>query len=409
MLSTCRYERGRRDPDGAGHVGDLGAPVALGDEHLAGGLGDVGHSAGGQGSGHLPFITESFSHCQRATPPRTPAPDRSLDSGAMSQSSPSTTTDGAHVADIADLLDAQEVRPPPTTGRSRGDTVLVTALALIVWVGLVFLGRLWGIYLEAEGTHLILYTPPVLGGYRLTVPISLIVPVVAAVVLIIGLPPLARRLTWRATLVIGTVSALVWWIALTLVDGVAGLTDGLAWSSEMANVEPIVSGHPRAWLSGFTAGVMNDGIQVRAHPPGLPLLLGIMNRWGMPGTGWAVGVTLAVAASTVIAVLITVRELAGEDAARRALPFVVLSPAAIWIATSFDALFMGVAAWYVALFVLACPARRPTPDRRPLRRGGRSRRRRHHPDVLRAHPHGLPHRRRRLTIGGSGGPSSSRP
>ena len=27
------------------------------------------------------------------------------------------------------------------------------------------------------------------------------------------------------------------------------------------------------WLRGFVAGVPSDGIQIRAHPPGLPLLL----------------------------------------------------------------------------------------------------------------------------------------
>jgi hypothetical protein len=126
----------------------------------------------------------------------------------------------------------------------------------------------------------------------------------------------------------------------------------------MAQVEAMVSAHPRSWLSGFTAGVLNDGIQTRAHPPGLPLLLAVMNRWGMPGSGWAVGATLLVAASAVAAVLLAVRELAGEDVARRTLPFLVLSPAAIWIATSFDAMFMGFAAWYVALFVLATGRRR---------------------------------------------------
>jgi hypothetical protein len=275
----------------------------------------------------------------------------------MSQSSTSTTTDGANVADTAHLLDAPEARPRPEPTRSRGDTILVTGLALVVWTGLVLLGRLWGIYLEATGTRLILYTPPVLGGYREVIPLSLGLPIVTATAMIFGLPPLARRWSWRATLALGTISALVWWIALALVDGIEGLTDGLAWSSEMANVEPMVSAHPKSWLSGFTAGVMNDGIQVRAHPPGLPLLLGVMNRWGMPGSGWAVAVTLVVAASSIAAVLITVRELGGEESARRALPFVVLSPAAIWIATSFDALFMGVAAWYIALFVLACRRR----------------------------------------------------
>jgi hypothetical protein len=52
-------------------------------------------------------------------------------------------------------------------------------------------------------------------------------------------------------------------------------------------------------------------------------------------------------------VLVSVREVAGELAARRAAPFVVLAPAAIWVATTADAFYAGVAAWAVALVVLA--------------------------------------------------------
>jgi hypothetical protein len=277
----------------------------------------------------------------------------------MSQSSLSPTTDGASVAITEHPSGAGVERPPvaPAPTRSPVDAALITILALVAWLTIVFLGRVWGILLEATGRRLILYTPPVLGGYRQEIPVSLLLPVAAAVLLIAVLPTLARRLSWPATVWFATVAALGWWIVLALVDGVEGLTDGLAWSSEMAGVEQLVTAHPRSWLSGFTSGVINDGIQTRAHPPGLPLLLGVMNRWGMPGSGWAVGVTLVIAAATVPAVLITTRELAGEDVARRAMPFLVLAPAAIWIATSFDALFMGVAAWYVALFVLACRRR----------------------------------------------------
>jgi hypothetical protein len=280
----------------------------------------------------------------------------------MSQSSLAATTDGARVAATTTSTRrsvAHEAQPPPSTRpvppptRSRGDAALITALTLGLWATVVFLGRVWGIQLEGEGRRLILYTPPVLGGYRPYVPVSMLVPLVAGTALILVLPSFAHRFAWRATVLLGAATALGWWIALALVDGVGGLTDGLAWSSEMAQVEVMVSAHPRSWLSGFTAGVLNDGIQTRAHPPGLPLLLAVMNRWGMPGSGWAVGATLVVAASAVAAVLVTVRELAGEDVARRALPFLVLSPAAIWIATSFDAMFMGFAGWYVALFVLA--------------------------------------------------------
>ena len=65
------------------------------------------------------------------------------------------------------------------------------------------------------------------------------------------------------------------------------------------------------------------------------------------------------------AVLVTVRALSrGGDPARTAAPFVVLAPTALWVATSADALFAGVAAWGVALLASAAD-RAPGPRRRP--------------------------------------------
>ena len=64
-----------------------------------------------------------------------------------------------------------------------------------------------------------------------------------------------------------------------------------------------------------------------------------------------------VGASAIAAVLITVRDIAGESIARRSAPFLVLAPAAIWIATSTDALTMGTSAWVVALLALAASRR----------------------------------------------------
>ena len=53
------------------------------------------------------------------------------------------------------------------------------------------------------------------------------------------------------------------------------------------------------------------------------------------------------------AVLVTVRAIADEAAARTVAPFAVLFPGAVWIATSADAFFAGVTAWGVALLALA--------------------------------------------------------
>jgi len=58
-------------------------------------------------------------------------------------------------------------------------------------------------------------------------------------------------------------------------------------------------------------------------------------------------------ALAVPAVAVITRELAGESAARGALPFLVLAPVAVYVASTADALFAGVGAWALAAFVVA--------------------------------------------------------
>ncbi len=63
-----------------------------------------------------------------------------------------------------------------------------------------------------------------------------------------------------------------------------------------------------------------------------------------------------------MAALVALRALAGEERARAAAPFLVFTPAAVWMASSLDPLHAGVSAAGIALFALAC-ARAPG-DRR---------------------------------------------
>ena len=69
--------------------------------------------------------------------------------------------------------------------------------------------------------------------------------------------------------------------------------------------------------------------------------------------GWAAALCIAGGALAVPAVLVTVRAVADEAAARTVAPFAVLFPGAVWVATSADAYFAGVTAWGVALLALA--------------------------------------------------------
>jgi len=74
---------------------------------------------------------------------------------------------------------------------------------------------------------------------------------------------------------------------------------------------------------------------------------------GMGSLWWAAGLVILAGASAVAAVMVALKEVAGESCARKAAPFLILAPTAIWIATSADAFYMGVSSWGIALLIIA--------------------------------------------------------
>jgi hypothetical protein len=87
------------------------------------------------------------------------------------------------------------------------------------------------------------------------------------------------------------------------------------------------------------------------------LVLWGMRQLGLGAPGWEAAVVIAVGTSSVIAALIVCRSVAGEHCARRSMPFLILAPMALWVATSADAMFLGVSAWSLAALIVAM--RRP--------------------------------------------------
>ncbi|MBE1594158.1 hypothetical protein H4687_000287 [Streptomyces stelliscabiei] len=68
---------------------------------------------------------------------------------------------------------------------------------------------------------------------------------------------------------------------------------------------------------------------VAGHPPGATVTFVLLDRAGLGGGGWAGVWCITVGASAYVAVLVAVRTLADEALARRAAPFLVLTPAAV--------------------------------------------------------------------------------
>ncbi|MHC0429408.1 hypothetical protein ACX6XY_04345 [Streptomyces sp. O3] len=180
---------------------------------------------------------------------------------------------------------------------------------------------------------------------------------VAVAVIAYG-PVLAARLKWRA-LVFGSVAASMAWIwSLALIDGWhLGIARRLTTKHEYLQVIDRFEDIP-ATLRDFTDHILfgtpdNWPAHIAGHPPGATLTFVLLDRVGLGGGAWAGVWCITVGATAVAAVLIALRALADEELARRAAPFLVLAPAAIWIGASADGYFAAVTAWTVALLALA--------------------------------------------------------
>ena len=178
---------------------------------------------------------------------------------------------------------------------------------------------------------------------------------------------LARRLSWRRLLLAAYGGGLAWLFSLALVDGRAGIGRILDTRYEYLRTARATTDLP-ATLREYVSRIPFDGLpddienanwppHVAGHPPGALSFFVLLARLGL-GSGLAAGIVVTlIAASTAVAVLVTLRLLGAEMAARRAAPFLVFGPAAIWQAVSADAMFAAVAAWGIAALAAAATRR----------------------------------------------------
>jgi hypothetical protein len=170
--------------------------------------------------------------------------------------------------------------------------------------------------------------------------------------------PLASRLPWPKLLVTAYGAGLAWMLALATVDGRSGVGHILGTGYEYLQTARSTTDLPHT-LEIFVSRIPADAspspwpVHVAGHPPGALAFFVLLARLGL-GSDLAAGlVVTAIAASTAVAVLVTLRVLGAEDSARRAAPFLVLGPAAVWQCVSADGMFAAVAAWGLAALAVA--------------------------------------------------------
>ena len=231
--------------------------------------------------------------------------------------------------------------------------------AALAVVGLVAAVAATGLLAVATSSRV--GAPPFAGRWRLVAPwpaaAVIAAAVAAAVIALATRTTYVTRVRWRWLLAGSMLGALAWSVSLALVDGPSGLAGSLGGRFDYLAVVAD-AGSPDAFLAHFLADHDSWPVHVQGHPPGMVLLLLGLDAVGLARTGVVAAVVLVGGSAAVPAVLVATRDVAGDAAARRLVPALVLAPAAIWWSSA-DALFAGVAAWAVALAVLATARRGP--------------------------------------------------
>lgn len=284
-----------------------------------------------------------------------PEPLTGGDPGRPGAPLPASAADLAYGDGVTQRELQRKARDPVGAPGSGWPLDLLTAvLAVLLFTAAAVVGT------RVERAHGILHVdwPPLYASwFPHTGPGTLPALAIAAVVVVWG-PALARALPWRVLPWAVWAASVLWTTALALVDGWRrGIADRLLSPHEyLSSVDRFQD--VGAALSTFTGHILigqpdNWPTHVAGHPPGAVLTFALLDRIGLGGGAWAGAWCVVVGASAAAAVLVALRALGAESAARRSAPFLVLLPAAVWVGVSADGYFAAVTAWGLALLAVA--------------------------------------------------------
>lgn len=233
------------------------------------------------------------------------------------------------------------------------------AIGLLVGAALVVAARLWGQSVYWANPDSVIRGAPFFGRWDVEWRWWTMAALAVGLVVAVAGSDIAARLRWGRLLVATWLTGLAWAVALAASDGLSRLAAPADIDLEYLAGVPAV-GSIGDFLDTYIDQLPELPLHARSHPPGMIVLLWVVDRLGLSGPGWAAALEIGVGASAAVAVLVTLRALGAEDAARRAAPFLAVAPMAVWSATTADALFAGLIAWGTALIALAVVSDRPT-------------------------------------------------
>ncbi|MGH2557214.1 MAG: hypothetical protein ACRDHO_16105, partial [Actinomycetota bacterium] len=193
----------------------------------------------------------------------------------------------------------------------RRRSMVLTGAALTAWSGLIVLTHFLGLPIVHRKPRTGIFVPPLVARFDPRLPARALLPVALAALILVLVPLLSARLRWRWVLLLAFAAAGAWAVSLALVDGVQELTRPVRDTVDYLHDVPLV-GSPGGFLSHFVERIGRYQQHVRAHPPGMVLLLWAMSRIGLGGAGWAAFLEIVGGAAMVPAALISLKEIAGE-------------------------------------------------------------------------------------------------
>lgn len=222
-------------------------------------------------------------------------------------------------------------------------------------VALVLLTHWWGNRLLETGHNIKLGVPPLHAVWDPRFGADTVLVGAFGVLLVAWVPHWSRTWTWSRLPAMAFSVTLAWTTAINATRGWRGFTQGLDNRHEYLRDVPHVTS-PLSFLDGFTAQFDTFTTHTQGHPPLFVLTLWVLRAAGLGGAGSAAVLCIVAGALATSAVLLAVRDVAGEVVARRALPFVAAAPTALWIGSSADAFYAGLGAAGIALVVRAATA-----------------------------------------------------
>ena len=171
----------------------------------------------------------------------------------------------------------------------------------------------------------------------------------------------ARRLSWPWMVVTAYLTSVAFMLALAWTSGAEGVAHVLDSEWEYYAEAPYVESIPRM-ISTYIERIPYEhpekwSVHAAGHPPGALLFFVVMYRLGLEDPLYAGIATSLVGATSLIAVLLTLRLLGAEQTARTVAPFLAFTPALIFVCVSGDGMFAAFAAWGLAALAAAATAR----------------------------------------------------